>query len=142
MKIRKAEITDVDVIQTLSVQLGYSPSRENLLYGLEVLLSHPDYEIVVIEDGAKVAGWMSLQIRYRIEDVPFLQVIGIVTDEAVRGKGFGKRLLAYAEEASAKKKLPFVGLYSSQRRKEAHAFYRAQGYSAEKESVFFVKRLE
>lgn len=52
---------------------------------------------------------------------------------------YGKRLIGYAEERAKVLGLPFIGLHSSFRRKEAHQFYKATGFEAAKESYFFTK---
>lgn len=45
----------------------------------------------------------------------------------------------YAEKRAREMRLPFIGLYSSQRRTEAHSFYERLGYTKSKESLFFRK---
>lgn len=140
-QIRPAKIEDAPTIQKLAIQLGYSPTLDTVLKSLRTMQSHRDYEVVVIEEGAQVLGWMTLYIRHRIEDATFLQVAGIVTEESRRGQGLGKQLLQYAEARAKERNLPFVGLHSSKRREEAHRFYEHSGYSKEKESYFFSKDL-
>jgi len=57
------------------------------------MLSHPDYELVAaVDENDGLLAWMSLAIRIRIEDVSFLQVAALVTDQSVRGKGIGPKL--------------------------------------------------
>jgi GNAT superfamily N-acetyltransferase len=140
-QFRSASPEDGDPIQKLAVQLGYNPTKETVLAGLQTMQGNPDYEVVVIVDGGSVVGWMTLCIRHRIEDVAFLQVAAIVTEEAHRGTGLGKQLMQYAESKAKEKQLPFVGLHSSKRREDAHRFYEKTGYSKAKESFFFSKDL-
>ncbi len=142
LKIRKADIDDAKIIHKLSWQLGYSPSLEIVKSNIEMMLTLSDYDLVVaIDESNQVIGWMSLAIRHRIEDIPFLQVAALVTDESVRGKGAGKLLMNYAANSAQKRHLSFVGLHSSNLRAEAHAFYEHLGYSKTKESFFFRKDL-
>jgi GNAT superfamily N-acetyltransferase len=84
---------------------------------------------------------MSLYQRYRIEDISFLQVAAIVTDENVRGQGFGRKLMAHAEKRAKEKNLAFVGLHSSFPRTKTHQFYQSLGYHKNKESYFFKKEI-
>lgn len=137
--IRSASMSDAEVIHKLSYQLGYSPTFESVQAHLAQLLVHPDYEVLVIERDREVLGWMTLYKRLRVEDVEFLQVAALVTDERIRGQGLGKSLMAFAEARANEMKLPFVGLHSSLRRTEAHKFYEGIGYSKAKESYFFKK---
>lgn len=132
-------MSDCDSLLKLSVQLGYNPSIKTVLAGLDAMKSNLDYEVVVITDDNVVVGWMSLFVRRRIEDVSFLQVAAIVTDESRRGSGFGKKLMGFAEQRASEKELLFVGLHSSKSRNDAHPFYERSGYVKSKESYFFRK---
>lgn len=143
MEVRKARLSDAESIHKLSWQLGYRPDLETTKLNIERMLTHPDYELVVaINTTDQVIGWMSLTVRYRIEDVAFLQVAALVTDEAVCGRGAGRLLMAYADRIAQSRKLPFVGLHSSKPRTAAHAFYEHLGYARAKESLFFRKDVE
>ena len=141
VKIRPATSHDLEPIYQLSSQLGYQPSRETVSSGLQSIQNNPDYETVVLEEDSTVWGWMTLCVRHRIEDVAFLQVAALVTDEKRRGSGFGKMLLDYADRKAREKKLSFVGLYSNIIRTEAHGFYEHVGYQRTKESFFFKKEI-
>lgn len=140
-RIRAAQIEDLDSIQKLAVQLGYNPTKETILTGLRELQANGDYEVVVITEADLVVGWMTLCVRHRLEDIPFLQVAAIVTEETRRGSGLGKKLMNYAENRAKEKGLPFVGLHSSKRRSDAHRFYEKTGYEKANESFFFRKTL-
>lgn len=143
MEIRRAEIGDAKIIHKLSLQLGYSPDLQTVKFNIEKMLALADYDLVVaMDESSQVIGWMSLAIRYRIEDIPFLQVAALVTDETVRGKGAGKLLMNYAADFAQVRRLSFVGLHSSKPRVEAHAFYEHIGYAKAKESFFFRKDLK
>jgi GNAT superfamily N-acetyltransferase len=121
--------------------LGYSLSPEDIASNLAHILVSPDYETVVIQKQAEVVDWMALRRTKRIEDVHFLQVAALVTDERYRSQGLGKALMSYAEIRAQAMDLPFVGLHSSLRRADAHRFYEAIGYAKAKESYFFKKDL-
>lgn len=139
--IRPARISDCQTIHRLSHQLGYGPTIEEVESHLAQILAHPDYEVVVIEKSGEVVGWMSLYKRLRIEDVEFLQVAAVVTDERCRSQGLGKLLMNFADERAKSLGLSFVGLHSGKRRDQAHKFYEKIGYTKAKESYFFKKDL-
>lgn len=139
LKIRSASPADMDEIHRLSIQLGYSPTYEDLSKGLECMLQHSDYEVLVAVREDQILGWMSLCKRLSFLNASFLQVIGIVVDSASRGQGVGRCLLKYAEDRAKEKSLAFVGLYTNKRRTESHEFYRKSGYTPTKESFFFMK---
>lgn len=143
MKIRKAQISDSDIIHKLSLQLGYTPDLSTVKQNVAHMIKHSDYELVVMTNvSGHLIGWMSLVIRYRIEDVSFLQVAALVIDENVRGRGAGRLLMDYAAEVAKIRHLTFVGLHSSKSRAGAHAFYEHIGYQKAKESFFFRKDMK
>lgn len=143
VEVRKAMPTDSEAIYKLALQLGYFPNIELVQINIEKMLEHQDYELVVaVNESKKVIGWMSLNVRLRIEDVPFLQIAALVTDETVRGKGTGRLLMSYAAEIAVSRGLSFIGLHSSKHRTEAHAFYDHIGYHNAKESFFFKKEIK
>ena len=143
MEIRRAEISDAKVIYKLTLQLGYLSNLEVTESNIERMLSLSDYDLVVATDEShQVIGWMSLLIRCRIEDLPFLEVAALVVDETARGKGAGKLLMSYATSFAQKHRLSFVGLYSNKNRSHAHSFYESIGYSKAKESFFFKKEVK
>lgn len=137
--LRNAKIEDFNALFRLSHDLGYAPDLPDLRKNLERILNHQDYEVVVAELNGEVVGWMTLQLRLRIEDIPFLQVAALVTDKNYRGKGIGRTLLVYAEDKARKMDFEFVGLHSSKGRVEAHQFYKNAGFEQVKESYFFKK---
>lgn len=140
--LRPAKPEDYLDIQRLSIQLGYQPTAEHVLKMLEMMSTHPDYEVIVAIKDIHVVGWMSLHQRMRVEGEPFLQVAALVTDEKVRGEGYGRLLLNYAEEKARRLGYNFVGLHSGKRRTQTHEFYKHVGYSILKESYFFEKEVE
>lgn len=142
MKIRRGSLNDFEVIHQLSWQLGYTPSIEQVKTNITNMLTLKDHDFVVaVNEKDGVVGWMTLVIRHRIEDTPFLQVAALVTDDNVRGKGVGRLLMNHAAHYAQENNLPFVGLHSSKSRIGAHAFYEHIGYTKAKESYFFRKNL-
>jgi len=141
IQIRRAHETDLKAIHKLTFELGYSPSEATVLEGLKTLLKHPDYEIAVICKNDLVVGFVQLLVRFRVHDLPFLQIIGVVTDSQKRGLGYGKKLLQHAEARAKEKKLKQVGLYSNKKRTETHKFYKNYGFTEAKESSFFIKEV-
>lgn len=142
IEIRPAKESDLDAIHSLAFQLGYTPSKQDVVNGFIRMSSHPDYEIIVITADDLVVGKMTLNVRYRVENPAFLQITAIVTNESVRGQGYGKRLMEYAEQQARAKGFSSVVLYSNKKRTDAHNFYKSLGYLGNKESIFFVKNLD
>jgi N-acetylglutamate synthase-like GNAT family acetyltransferase len=137
--IRKVEPKDIDRIHDLSQQLGYSIDRQELKNNVQTILSHQDYQLVVITEDDFVFGWMSLNIRHAVEMSSFMQITAIVVDENKRGLGYGKKLIDFAENQALKWSLKKMALYSNNKRIEAHQFYQAQGFIKTKDSSWFAK---
>jgi N-acetylglutamate synthase-like GNAT family acetyltransferase len=55
-QIKHASMADLSAIHQLCFQLGYEPTLENSRKGLETVLNHPDYEVVVIAQDSDVLG--------------------------------------------------------------------------------------
>ncbi len=142
ISLRNAKPEDYLDIHRLSIQLGYQPTADHVFKMLQIMSTHPDYEVIVAIKDITIVGWMTLYKRIRLEDDAFLQVAALVTDERVRGEGFGRLLLNYAEEKARKLGFTCVGLHSSKRRTDTHEFYKHVGYSILKESYFFEKEWE
>jgi GNAT superfamily N-acetyltransferase len=62
---------------------------------------------------------------------PYAIIENVVTNEAVRGKGYGKRIIAHALEAAWAACSYKVMLQTGSKRESTHAFYRACGFSGE-----------
>ncbi len=139
--IREGLVSDKEVIRDLCVQLGYELTVQDAADNIETMRNHPDYELRCILDEGKVVGFVCTCKRFRMVGPPFLQVIALVTDESVRGRGFGRALLKWAEDLATQKRIGFVGLYSQVKRTEAHGFYEKAGYARDKQSFFFKKDL-
>ena len=137
--LRSARAEDFLDIHRLSIQLGYQPTVEHVSKMLKTMSTHSDYKVIVALKDNNVVGWMTLYQRIRLEDDAFLQVTALVIDEKVRGEGFGRLLLAYAEKEALKSGFTCVGLHSNKRRTKTHEFYKHVGYSLLKESYFFEK---
>jgi GNAT superfamily N-acetyltransferase len=75
-----------------------------------------------------VAGYIHLCPYVLLFEDPMVNVLALVVDENRRGQGIGKRLLSCAEEYAWNGGFSAVRLNSSDYRKEAHLFYRANGY--------------
>jgi GNAT superfamily N-acetyltransferase len=139
--IRAAEATDADAIQRLCLQLGYEPSLKTVERNLLAMSEHPDYEVLCATLQGTVVGFMNTSVRHRIVGLPFLQIQAIVTDESVRGKGYGRALMACAEDRARSFGIDMIGLYSQTKRIDAHGFYEGIGYARDKESYFFKKQI-
>lgn len=78
-----------------------------------------------------------------------LFVENVAVSPAAQGRGFGRMLMAHAEQAARQAALPEIRLYTNATMSENLAFYPRLGFAVEGrrtedgyDRVFFVKRLE
>ena len=103
----------------------------------ELLASSNSYLFFLMQDG-QIAGMLTVGIYYSptggkawIEDV--------VVDEAFRGEGLSKLLVAHAIEFTKSKQVPSLMLTSNPKRIVANKLYQAMGFSRKETNVYRMK---
>ena len=123
----------------LARQLGY----ENMLGGLtarfEKLRRDKEQRLFVAIVNGQVVGWIHFCPRKLLQAEFRLEVLALVVDSRLRRRGIGKLLLLTAQRSAADNGLGMVALYSGDKRREAHLFYRKLGYKNSKNAKVFVK---
>lgn len=139
--IRLALMDDADAVASLSDQLGYTTSPDEMLIRLEkVLNSAADCVFVAICNG-KVAGWIHGFQAFRVESEPFVEIGGLVIDDHYRGNGLGKLLAEELCKWSITRNCKTIRVRSNIKRKEAHSFYKKIGFTEIKEQKVFTLQL-
>ena len=97
---------------------------------LERITHDPNVRLVVLEDGGRVIGTLTLYVMANLSHggQPFAIVENVVVDAEARGGGYGRRLMDFAMRAARQAGCYKVGLSSNNQRPDAHAFYRAIGF--------------
>jgi len=139
--IRKATEADIPALVSLSHQLGYPVSAEECLQNLLLLMENPHEAVLVAATGENVVGWMGIVGTQHLCAGPSCQVSGLVIDEKMRGRGIGKLMLAAAEQWAQENGFNRMKVYCNTRRKEAHAFYSASGFTEQKEQKVFTRAI-
>lgn len=139
--IRKANSTDYVELQKLSFEdLGYECDAELVKSRLETL--DPNNECVfVAEANNKVVGYVHIIKFNTLYYKSMANIQGMVVAKEHQRKGYGKELMKAAENWAREKDIKMIRLNSGFVRPEAHEFYRAIGYSNEKEQIRFMKEL-
>jgi GNAT superfamily N-acetyltransferase len=144
-KIRIATVEDTSRICELGHQLGYPNEATVFAIRFNEILSLKDHTVLVLESGSNatslLVGVVHLKVHKSLFAPSALEVAGLVIDEAFRGHGFGKMLMAAAEEVALSWGLSTVRLTSNVHRLEAHQFYSKLGYAQPKTSHYFAKTL-
>ncbi|QHS22007.1 GNAT family N-acetyltransferase [Virgibacillus sp. MSP4-1] len=81
------------------------------------------YKLAVLYDGDKIVAVTGFKPMITLYYGRFVWVCDLVTDEAVRSKGYGEKLLTYVEDWAKKHNYERIALSSGLQRKDAHRFY-------------------
>lgn len=91
---------------------------------------YPGYRILLAIDGGRVVGSFVLVILEMLGSrcAPEAIVEDVVVDRAARGKGIGRRMMAFAMDEAARTGCYKLVLSSNLERTGAHAFYESLGF--------------
>jgi GNAT superfamily N-acetyltransferase len=140
-KIRSATFGDALAIARLAGQLGYPTAPGDVATRLEPILADDGQVFLVAEAAEGVVGWVHVHVTRLVESAPFAELGGFVVDQAHRGQGVGRRLMAAAEEWIRAQGIPKLRVRTRSDRDDAHAFYEAQGYALIKEQRIYDKEI-
>jgi len=94
IRVRTARADDAPVLADLCTQLGYPSTPKDLEERLETLFGDPDHVVFIAElEGGRVAGFLHGFLGLALETGPRAEILGLVADAAVRGRGIGRRLV-------------------------------------------------
>ena len=89
----------------------------------------------------RIAGVIHVE-KYNVLYFPTMaNILGLAVAGDFRGQGIGSALLKRAEEWARENGASSMRLNSGESRKQAHEFYRAQGYIDDKKQLRFIKEL-
>lgn len=130
MRLRPARTADAATINELLHQLGYpQDDAEATAARLGVWAEHPDGAAYVAEDGGDLLGVVAVHCCPFFErDGSWGRIVALVVSLEARGLGVGSRLVAEAEAFATGRGCVRMEVTTSDRRRDAHAFYRRLGY--------------
>ena len=134
---------DLHDVYQLTIQLGYPSTLENIEQRWEYLHQDSHYQTLIIEQDLHMIGYADFIQEYTWEfDGGYLRIQAFVIDQAHRGKGIGKQLMAAIEQIAKEQGFKMIQLNSGNReeRHPAHAFYQGLGFDTY--SIGFRKHLE
>ncbi|GLH74323.1 hypothetical protein GETHLI_28250 [Geothrix limicola] len=137
--IRPAAIEDADRLADLSGQLGYPASPAEILDRLRRIAAREDQQVLVALLQGQVVGWAQVGRALSLESGLQAELLGLVVDEAHRGRGIGQVLVAEAEGWAQAQGLPALRVRCNVLREATHRFYRRLGYNEAKRQVVFRK---
>ena len=136
--------TDDDIrrIVDLLVQLGYGNTADELGDRVRRLVIDPrQFMRVAVDDEDEVVGVIHAVELEVLESGRRCELVGLVVDETVRGRGIGHELVMAAERWAAARGLPRASVRSNIVRADAHAFFERQGYVRVKTQHVYRKEL-
>ncbi len=140
--IRAATLDDASVIADLCTQLGYPTSVSQSVARLTAAIQSIDNAVLVAcLSGGLIVGWIHVFVARRVESGTFAELGGLVVAEQYRGRGFGKVLLAAAEDWCAEQGVLRLRVRTRSERAGARGFYERLGFSLAKEQHVYDKPL-
>ena len=140
MDLRNAVLADADDVARLLSELGYPCEIDDALERIDAILANDRQALVVARRDGAVCGLIALDFMYYLPlGTTTCRVTALVVTPTAQGLGIGRALLKEAERRARSSGAARIELTSGSQRTEAHALYRACGYSDG--TVRFVKPL-
>jgi N-acetylglutamate synthase-like GNAT family acetyltransferase len=143
--IRDAQSSDLEAIRRLYRQLN--PDDPVLTDGADAdafaeILRTPRLRLLVLELDGAVVGTTYLNVMPNLtrSASPYAVIENVVIDEALRGEGLGKQLMAATLTAAWEAGCYKVMLMTGSKNPATHAFYRACGFSPDVKTAYQARR--
>ena len=138
--LRSAMIADADDVARLLTELGYPCEIDEAAERIDAIAANDRQALVLARREGAVCGLVALDFMYYLPlGTITCRVTALVVTPTAQGLGIGRALLKEAERRARSSGAARIELTSGSQRTEAHAFYRACGYSDG--TVRFVKPL-
>lgn len=138
--LRSATPMDADDVAALLTALGYPCERADALERISAIIDNDRQVLVVARLAGRVCGLIALDFMYYLPLGTYTcRVTALVVTPEAQGRGLGRLLLREAERRARAGGAARIELTSGSQRTDAHAFYKACGYSDG--TLRFIKRL-
>ncbi len=138
--LRSASLMDADDVATLLSALGYPCEREDASERIHAIIANDRQALVLARHEGAVCGLIALDFMYYLPlGTTTCRITAMVVTPEAQGRGLGRLLLREAERRARVGGAARLEITSGSQRTDAHAFYRACGYSDG--TVRFVKHL-
>ena len=145
VKIRQAIASDIPAMNELfRKDLGYAECRLEIVEKQFAGLDNSREAVFVAEAGdvsGHIAGVIHVEKYNVLYFPPMANILGLAVAADFRRQGIGSALLKRAEVWARENGASSMRLNSGESRKQAHEFYRAQGYTDDKKQLRFIKEL-
>lgn len=138
--IRQCCVDDAgDIYRLNKDEMGYDYSIELTAQKIADLCQSLNDRIYVAEENGKVIGYVHANNYDTLYFGHMKNIMGIAVSSLYKRQGIGSLLLAEVEKWAREDGAIGVRLVSGAMRKDAHEFYRQNGYIHEKEQINFKK---
>ena len=138
--LRSASLMDADDVAVLLSDLGYPCDREDASERIHAIIANDRQALVLARHDGAVCGLIALDFMYYLPlGTTTCRITAMVVTPEAQGRGLGRQLLREAERRARVGGAARLEITSGSQRSDAHAFYRACGYSDG--TLRFVKHL-
>ena len=140
LDLRNASPADADDVAALLQALGYPCEADDAMERIASILDNDRQALVLARNAGAVCGLIALDFMYYLPlGTTTCRITAMVVTPEAQGRGIGRQLLREAERRARSGGAARLEITSGSQRREAHAFYKACGYSDG--TVRFVKAL-
>ena len=141
-RVREARMEDAGTLAVLATQLGYPSSAGEIAARLQRIASEKDHVVLVAEgENGKPCGFADVASAIALQSGPRAELVGLVIEEAARGHGIGRLLVAEAEQWAAAHGFAKLCVRCNVVRTRTHRFYEGLGFECSKTQKYFLKPL-
>lgn len=139
--IREATEQDAPELARLLTALGHPTGAEGVLARWHSWKAEGNSALVAARADGTLSGLATVHKTWVLHrPKPLARITSLIVDEAERGQGIGRALVAASEKWLADAGCGILEITSNHQRQDAHEFYRHLGY--EQTSARFMKKLE
>ncbi|MGY0505587.1 GNAT family N-acetyltransferase [Luteimonas sp. e5] len=140
LDLRSASPMDADDVALLLNTLGYPCEIDEASERIHAILDNDRQALVLAREAGVVCGLIALDFMYYLPlGTTTCRITAMVVTPEAQGRGLGRALLREAERRARLAGAARLEITSGSQRTDAHAFYRACGYSDG--TLRFVKHL-
>lgn len=140
LDLRNASPMDANDVAELLSMLGYPCERDDASERIHAIIGNERQALILARHAGTVCGLMALDFMYYLPlGTTTCRITAMVVAPDAQGKGLGRELVREAERRARAAGAARLEITSGSQRTDAHAFYRACGYSDG--TVRFVKYL-
>jgi N-acetylglutamate synthase-like GNAT family acetyltransferase len=126
-------------VSNLLAQLGYNASEKELPDRIKKISENEKGIVFIALENERVVGCVHTMIITRLAEGSCGEIVSLVVDESVRGKGIGKHLIEESVAWLEARRIIKLRVRCNTVREEAHKFYNHLGFAERKSQKVFEK---